>query len=151
EVVGIERDRKSIAKARARVADAGLHNVSFTLSDVSEIPEEKPFDAVVGRFILMFLPDPVLALRSLSRLIRSGGAIAFQEPTWVPVFAHLASLPLWSATASLIHEAIRSCANPEMGPNLYHKFREAGLPAPVMRMELSLGKEPDLAQWYFDT
>src|SRR5258708_32814394 len=29
EVVGVERDTRSIARARVRVADAGLHNVSF--------------------------------------------------------------------------------------------------------------------------
>src|SRR5579863_2368517 len=29
EVVGIERDPRSIARARVRVAEAGLHNVSF--------------------------------------------------------------------------------------------------------------------------
>jgi hypothetical protein len=38
-----------------------------------------------------------------------------------------------------------------MGPDLYQTFQEAGLPAPTMRMEMSLGKEPDLAQWYYDT
>ncbi len=151
EVVGIERDPKSIARARARVAEARLHNVSFTESDVSEIPDGKPFDAVVGRFILMFLPDPVAALRSISRSIRPGGVFVFQEPSWVPVLAHLAPLPLWSATASLIRETMAAFANPEMGPDLYQKFQEAGLPAPTMRMEMSLGKEPDLAQWYYDT
>src|SRR3984893_5157453 len=30
EVVGIERDARSIARAAARMAEAGLHNVSFT-------------------------------------------------------------------------------------------------------------------------
>src|SRR5205814_9402808 len=30
QVVGVERDARSIARARARVAEAGLHNVSFT-------------------------------------------------------------------------------------------------------------------------
>ncbi len=151
EVVGIERDPKSIAKARARVVEAGLHNVSFNQFDVGEIPDGKPFDAVVGRLILMFLPDPITALRSLSRLVRPGGVFSFQEASWVPVLAHLAPLPLWSATASLIRETLGSCADPEMGPHLYQKFQEAGLPAPTMRMEMSLGKEPDLAQWYYDT
>ena len=77
EVVGIERDPKSIARARARVADSNLHNVSFTESDAGEIPDGKPFDAVVGRFILMFLPDPVAALRSISRLVRPVGCSLF--------------------------------------------------------------------------
>src|SRR5260370_27965865 len=103
EVVGIERDPKSIAKARARVAEARLHNVSFTQSDVGEIPDSEPFDAAVGRFILMWLPDPVAALRSLSRLVRPGGVFAFHEPSWAPVLGLLAPLPLCPATASLIH------------------------------------------------
>src|SRR5215475_1260054 len=44
EVVAIERDPKSIGKARARVTEAGFHNVSFNESDVGEITDEKPFD-----------------------------------------------------------------------------------------------------------
>src|SRR4029077_19830530 len=39
KVVGVERDPKSIAKARARVAAEGLRNVSFTQADLSQIPE----------------------------------------------------------------------------------------------------------------
>src|SRR6516162_3868506 len=55
EVVGVERDARSIARARDRAAEAGLHNVSFTESDVSQIANDKPFDAAVGRFILEFV------------------------------------------------------------------------------------------------
>jgi len=151
EVVAIERDPKSIAKARARVAEARLYNVNFTQSDVGEIPDSEPFDAAVGRFILMWLPDPVAALRSLSRLVSPGGVFAFHEASWAPLLALLAPLPLWSATASIIHETLlRTGANPEMGPDLYQKFQEAGLPAPTMRMEMPLGKEPDFAQWFCD-
>src|SRR5215469_11608234 len=84
KVVGIERDAKSIVKARARVNEAGLHNVSFNKSDIGKIRNEKPFDAAVGRFILMYLPDPVAALRSISRSVRQGGVLAFPEPSWVP-------------------------------------------------------------------
>ncbi|HKB98074.1 MAG TPA: class I SAM-dependent methyltransferase [Terriglobales bacterium] len=64
EVVGIERDASSIARARARVSEAGLRNVSFTQVDINQIVDARPFDAAVGRFILMFIPDPVSALRS---------------------------------------------------------------------------------------
>src|SRR5689334_10176544 len=59
EVVAIERDPKAIAKASARVTEDGFVNVSFSESDLNDIADQKPFDAVVGRFILMYLPNPV--------------------------------------------------------------------------------------------
>src|SRR5262249_47175559 len=79
EVVGVERDSHSIKRARARVTEAGFHNVSFTECDVSEVHSSKPFDAAVGRFILQWVPDPVAVLRFLSQLVRPGRVLAFQE------------------------------------------------------------------------
>ena len=151
EVVGIERDLSSITRAQARVSEAGLRNVSFMQCDVAQIPDGKLFDAAVGRFILMWLPDPVAALRTISGFVCPGGAIAFQEPYWAPLLALLAPLPLWRSTASVIHETFRrSGAMPDLGPALYQTFRDAGLPGPTMRLEMPLGKGPDFAQWFFD-
>src|SRR6266699_6863467 len=76
EVIGIERDENSIARAKERVAEAGFLNVSFTQADVNKIVSDKPFDAAVGRFILMFLRDPVSVLRFVARLVRPGGVLA---------------------------------------------------------------------------
>ncbi len=75
EVVGIERDAASIERARARVATSGLRNVTFLETAANEIVIDQPFDAAVGRYILMFLPDPVSVLRSVSRLVRPGGCL----------------------------------------------------------------------------
>jgi SAM-dependent methyltransferase len=149
EVVGIERDERSIARARARVAGAGLRNVEFVHSDVATIADGKPFDAAVGRLVLMWIQDPVSVLRLLTRLVRPGGVVAFQEPYWAPVVALLAPLRLWSATVAAIHETFRrSGANPELGPALYKAFLAAGLPGPTMRLEMMLGKDSDLARLF---
>jgi SAM-dependent methyltransferase len=152
EVVGIERDTQAVARARVRVAEAGLHNVSFTPSDVSQIVGDNRFDAVVGRFILMFVDDPAAVLRSASQLVRPGGVVAFQEPSYAPFLLLSAHLPLWSRGVSLVHETLRrSGANTEMGFALYRTFQEAGLPPPTMTMEMPLGNDPDFTAWASDT
>jgi Methyltransferase domain len=125
--------------------------VTFTQSDVSQIPISEPFDAVVGRFILMFLPDPLAVLRSLTPLVRPGGVVAFHELSWAPFLLLAARLPLWSAATSLIHETFRrSGANTEMGFALYQIFQQAGLPPPTMSLEMPLGNDPEFVRWVPD-
>jgi ubiquinone/menaquinone biosynthesis C-methylase UbiE len=150
-VVGVERDTRSIALARARVAEAGLRNVTFTQSDVAEVASDETFDAVAGRFILMFLADPAGALRSAARHLRVGGVVAFYEVSWTPTLALSAHLPLWSAIVSLIPALLkRAGANVDMGLALHQTFQDAGLPAPTMQMEIPLGRDPDFTRWMFD-
>lgn len=86
EVVGMERDSRSIARARARVANAGLRNVSFLECDVSQPPSAGPFDAAVGRFILQFVPDAVASLHHVAELVRPGGVVAFQSMPFYSMF-----------------------------------------------------------------
>src|ERR1700730_9679676 len=73
-----------------RVLDlgSGVDDVSMLLArivgpsaeaDLNQIVSDQPFDAAVGRFILMFLPDPASVLRSLTQLVRPGGIVSFQE------------------------------------------------------------------------
>ena len=142
EVLGIERDPRSAAKAGARMAEAGLRNVSFTQRDAGEFPGDRPFDAVVGRYILMFLPDPVAILRSVSRVVRPGGVIAFQEPCWKSFLEQAARMPLWSIAASLLVETFRrSGTSVEMGPALSTIFPAAGLPTPAISRDTLVGAE----------
>jgi hypothetical protein len=64
--------KEATNEAKARVAEAGLRNVSFTQTDVNQIVADKPFDAGRRSFHSDFLPDPVSVLRSLSKLVRPG-------------------------------------------------------------------------------
>jgi ubiquinone/menaquinone biosynthesis C-methylase UbiE len=151
EIVGIERNERSIARARARVAEAGLHNITFMQSDVTQVPTSAPFDAIVGRCILLFLPDATAVLRSLSQLLRPGGVLAFHEPTWSPLRSLTAQLPLWSACASLLRQTFAcSGANPDMELVLYTAFEEARLPVRNMWMEMPMGSDPFFAGWFDD-
>src|SRR6516225_764685 len=137
EVVAIERDARTMSRALARAAEAGLHNINFVQTDIAEYSADSSFDAAVGRCILQFLPDPVAALRSVAKQVRPDGVVAFQEVSWAPCVSLSAHLPLWSAAVSLVHETgIRSGVNMEMGPGLHNAFQEAGLPAPSPKISV---------------
>ena len=141
-VVGVERDARSVARAHARMIEEGLRHVKFIQSDVGELSSEVPFDAAVGRYILMFLPDAVSALRSVARSVRPGGALAFQEPDWKSFLEEAARLPLWSGGARLLVETFQRCGtNTEMGPALPDVFQESGLPMPAIRTDRLIGSE----------
>ena len=46
--------------------------------------------------------------------------------------------------------ARRSGVNPDTGLVLYRIFKEAGLPAPAMLMEVPLGDDPEFIKWIYD-
>jgi ubiquinone/menaquinone biosynthesis C-methylase UbiE len=152
EIVGVERDPQTIAYARERATVANASNVRFIECGVEDIPEPGPFDAVVGRFILHHLPDPLTVIRSVVGLVRPGGVVAFQEPWPSPVQALLEPLPLWSAVASVIRQTITGGgANPEASLALFDMFQDAGLSDPKIWQEITMGRNPEDASWYVDT
>ncbi|MGA8474399.1 MAG: methyltransferase domain-containing protein [Candidatus Cybelea sp.] len=151
-VVGIEQDARTIGRARSRAAEADLANVTFVEGDIDAYAPDVAFDAVVGRYILQFLPDPAATLRSVTKHVRPGGIVAFQEGSWIPFLTLSAHLPQWSAGVALLREAgLRAGVNLEMGPALHAAFREAGLPAPRMRLEMELACDPDFTRWVSDS
>ena len=149
-VVGIERDSRSVERARTRMAEAGLGQVTLVEMDAREISSVERFDAAVGRYILMFLPDPASVLCAVARLVRPGGVLAFQESDWTSFMEEAAPLPLWSAAARLAAETLRrSGTDLEMRNSLPRIFQEAGLPAPVVQVDRLIGAElwlPDSLQ-----
>jgi SAM-dependent methyltransferase len=148
EVVGVERHDSSIARARDRCARAGLNNVTFRKGDVAEVAGEPLFDAAVGRWILMFVPDPVAVVRSASSVVRPGGVIAFQEVSWESFLSRSAPLPLTGAAVRLLQTGFAGTgADTEMGYALPGIFESAGLPRPSVHMETLLGAEPAFARW----
>ena len=78
QVLGIDRDAAQVEAATRRVNDLGLTNVRFETADLSS-PPDGPFDAVVGRLVLMYQPDPEAVLRTLADRLAPGGVMAFME------------------------------------------------------------------------
>ncbi len=142
-VVGVDTDPLAIADARGRVQELGLQNVHFIEGDLRDLTSERPFDAAVGRFVLMYLADPVEALRRVAEHVRPGGVFALQEWMLTDPFLSYPHSPLWQRTSDIGLETVRRAGSlMEIGLGLYSAFVKAGLPAPSTRAERPTGGGP---------
>ena len=131
-VLGIDASEDMLQAAQARVRAAGLAHVSFMAADLRTLGLDRQFDALVGRFILMHLPDPASVLRHLLPSVRPGGLVAFQEYELSShQDAYYPPSSLWEQTYRLTTLAFQQAGgNLHAGMQLPAVFQTAGLPAP---------------------
>ncbi|HEY6835125.1 MAG TPA: methyltransferase domain-containing protein [Gaiellaceae bacterium] len=138
-VVGVDRAEAAVAEARRRGEAGGMRNVSFEVGDPAELAFEAPFDAVVGRYVLQFQPDPAEMLRRLGGHLRPGGIVAFHELDWTG-FRSVPEVASWERLCRLIVAAVEAGgATTRMGGELPSVFAQAGLPAPKVHMTALVG------------
>ncbi len=89
EVIGADHAAEAVSRATARAQAKAVSNVKFVQGDPADLSFDRPFDAIVGRLVLMYYPDPVNAIRRLKGHLREGGLNVFQELD----FANARSLP----------------------------------------------------------
>lgn len=73
-VVGVDTNPAVLATAHERVRAQGLGNVTFREGDVESVALDDDFDAVVGRYVLIWVRDPGQVLRAAVRHLRPGGS-----------------------------------------------------------------------------
>ena len=142
-VVGVDINPTILESARQRVLDLGMDNIEFRAGDAREIEFDEKFDAIVGRFVLMYMSDPSAALIQLISHLKPEGIVAFQEPeyTLYPAFRH-PDTPLINQLISWILDVFQhSGAHLNAGLGLYQIFIDAGLPAPEMHLQSPIGAE----------
>lgn len=138
EVVGIDRAEAAVATATERAAAAGRRNVSFMRGDPADASFDARFDAVVGRYVLMFQSDPAAMLRACARHCRSGGIVAFHEVDYsgcrsVPALAAYDDCCRW------VVAALATNSDTAMALKIPAAFVAAGLPAPQMATRSLIG------------
>jgi ubiquinone/menaquinone biosynthesis C-methylase UbiE len=138
-IVGVDRASAAVEVARARAIASGRRNVSFREGDPAEMKFDEPFDAVIGRFVLIFQNDPAAMLAKLAEHVRPGGLIVFHEID----LAGCQSFPpsqIYDSCCRWITETTRLLGlDPRMGMKLHSAFVSAGLPVPTLRLEAVIG------------
>jgi len=151
QVVGVDRVPAALKTARARAEARSLRHVSFLEGDPAQMTFDVPFDAVVGRYVLMFQPDPVAMLRAVAKHARPQGIVVFHEPDWAGART-FPPVPIYEKCCQWIVEAIeRNGVDGRMGIKLHSTFVAAGLPAPTLALEALIGGGEDIERIRFVT
>jgi 2-polyprenyl-3-methyl-5-hydroxy-6-metoxy-1,4-benzoquinol methylase len=153
-VHSIDIDAAALEIARGRTRSAGHDHVTFEQTDVMEHSSARPYDAVIGRHILIHTADALTVLKKAVGMVHVGGLIAFQEYDLSYYPRGYPELPQMSFVLELITEFFRRAVpRPNIGSQLFWLMQEAGLPPPECRMECVMdgGPHSPLYEWLVET
>src|SRR5262249_41921104 len=147
-------DAPALEIARDRIRSAGHDHVTFEQIDLAAHSPSEPYDAVIGRHILIHTKDALAILKKTAGMVGNGGLIAFQEYdlSWFP--------PGYPESPRMIHviEQIveffrRAVPRPNIGTQLFYLMQEAGLTAPECRAEAIMdgGPHSPIYEWLAET
>jgi ubiquinone/menaquinone biosynthesis C-methylase UbiE len=142
-VTSIDMDQAALSTAQERTQEQGLTNISFVHGTIDEYRPDDPFDAVVGRLILIHTPDPLNVLRKAFQSLRGGGVAVFQEFDFSVIQPAYPPCPVREQVIQLCKEFFCRAIQGDVGTRLFHLFVEAGFATPDCRVEYPIDGGPD--------
>ncbi|MDD5495444.1 MAG: class I SAM-dependent methyltransferase, partial [Dehalococcoidia bacterium] len=118
---------QSLRAAQRLIKSSGIANVRFQQSDIFGLPfEDETFDHVFVCFVLEHIPHPVKALRSLKRVLRTGGSITVIEGDHGSAYYHPRSDAAQATIQCLIDIQASLGGDSLIGRELYPLLTSAG-------------------------
>jgi len=127
DFVSVDISRESLLKAKHRVAEEGITNVTFRQADVYHLPfGPDTFDHIFVCFLLEHLPDPLLSLKCMKEILRPGGTITFIEGDHGSALFFPDSSDAHTVIDCLVHLQREMGGNALIGRELWHLMTDAG-------------------------
>jgi SAM-dependent methyltransferase len=136
-VLGIDRDPAVLENARRRTVEHGCAPwVRFEAVDIAAFEAEDRFDAIVGRYVLLYLPDAAATMRRLLAGVKPGGIVAFHDLDLSDPHPSHPPSALWDQAYRTVRDAFERSGRPlTFGRKLGVTFLAAGLPFPTIVSE----------------
>jgi SAM-dependent methyltransferase len=144
-VTGIDIDEGALGIAQELASEQGFSNVTFQCVRLDEYRTDGLFDAIIGRHILIHVPDPLSILQRICESLRPGGVAVFQEYDFEAVHAAYPPCPLRDQTFQVFRDFFGRACHGDIGTRLFHLFIEAGLTSPDCRAEYPIDGGADSA------
>jgi len=146
-VIGTDKVPAAVAAATLAAQERGFRNVQFREGNPAEMTFERPFNAVVGRYVLPFQADASVMLRGLARHLLEGGLLVFHEPDWTSVRS-FPPAPLYDRACRWIADTTRlSGQSWNFLDKAHDVFTRADLPPPTMRMHTFIAGNSNTREW----
>ena len=140
-VLGLDRDAKGLERAQQRTVEQRCSSwVSFQTTNFDEFSTSEEFDAIVGRYVLMYQKDAAATLRHMMHFLKPGGIVLFHEVDFAITEWSYPPCEIHDQVAGLILDVFRRAGlPPDFGLRLGPTYVAAGLPFPAMVAERFVG------------
>ena len=127
-VLGVDGSPAALAAAEAATDFDHQANIAYRLADLSALPPGwGPFDGIVGRRVLMYVPKPEAVIARLVSMLRPGGTMALQEHDTTMTPGRAGNWPEHDRVHHWLWESVRrEGANPGLGFRLAPMLARAG-------------------------
>jgi SAM-dependent methyltransferase len=148
-VTGIDIDDGALAIASARAREQGLSQIDFVHGDISAFRAEAPYDAVIGRHILIHTPDPGAVIGMAHSLLNAGGVAVFQEYDFSVEHRPYPQAPLCERLLEVFRAFFAKAAHGNIGTRLFYLMLDAGFPSPHCSVEYPIdgGADSPMYDW----
>jgi SAM-dependent methyltransferase len=127
EFISVDISRESLLKAKHRVVDEGITNVTFRQADVYHLPfMPETFDHIFVCFLLEHLPDPIRSLKNMKEILRPGGTITVIEGDHGSALFYPESMDAHKVIDCLVQLQREMGGNALIGRELWHLMTDAG-------------------------
>ena len=142
-VLGVDREETVVQAAEQRAAAANLP-ISYRQYDFAEKVDLGKFDFAIGRYVLMYQPDPTKFIQTIASFLKQDGVVAFHEIIVTDDLCRLSHAPLFRSTYDVLCAALAaSTQHPDIGGRLAETFWSAGLKNATVSGEVLVYSSPD--------
>ena len=127
EFISVDISPESLAIAKDRILQEGITNVTFRQADIYDLPfESETFDHIFVCFLLEHLPNPLLALINLKRILRPKGTITVIEGDHGSALFYPDNPDAHRVIDCLVQLQRQTGGNALIGRELWHLLTDAG-------------------------
>jgi 2-polyprenyl-3-methyl-5-hydroxy-6-metoxy-1,4-benzoquinol methylase len=147
-VVGVDQEERSVRLSQQRAAAAGLRNATFAIGGDESLAQHGPFDAAIGRLVLVHQPDAGATIRRIAEVVKPGGVVAFLEPSGFDESQTPPERKLIIALCRSVGRLMAALPGSGIADRFVPCFLDAGLGEPRVFREAPVVGSPELfLQW----